>query len=680
MEPSTYVDSEITLQELNSKDLIRGWSNSSKMLKTTEPRRKGYNISRSGNYDPQKYLRQSVKELIEGIPFQDSLRDVGFLTSLFLYTKNGALQRSGFDVVLQERRSLPTLGCLPPSPDPENLFKEYVVVGGCRLLEANISKSFDHEEIVVCNPLTQTTRILPPLNSRRNPVLTHILVEVIVAGSSGLTQGHLSHRTEVFDSQTSRWSNTGDLPGPQFGLDEYQTGVCINGKLYCVVFFEDESCKGVVAYDVKEGKWLTDWKCTSRMKFSDNSGGHAKTAIGLSIKTHKMKERTPEVEECTWDSVPDDIQMLILRKLKYEDISRAKIVSRGMKKLLESTPFRDSVPDLGFLTSLFLYTKNGALQWSGFDVVLQEWRSLPTLGCLLPSPGPKYFYKEYLVAGGCGLLCANISKSVDHEKIVVCNPMTQTTRVLPPLNSCRNPVLMHILVDPNSNHYKVIVAGSSGMTQGHLSNRTEVFDSQTSRWSNTGDLPGPQFGLDEYQTGVCVDGKLYCVVFFEDGSSKGVVAYDLKEGKWLTDWKCPLPSSESLVNSSSVAQVVESDGQVYLYSEHEIDDDVEYRIDKMASDTNCGGWTNVVRERKSVGRGLFVYPDCMCVGFGEGKLCVFNTLELTGKVYDVRKGGDHPEPLIIPSPAKHLKGGGAELFHSLNPLSFTFQPNFQTHL
>ena len=423
--------------------------------------------------------------------------------------------------------------------------------------------------------------------------------------------------------------------------------------------------------------------CTSRIKTSipDNSGGDAKTAVGLSNKTHKMKERTPEVEECIWDSAPDDIRVLILRKLKYEDISRARIVSRGMKELIKSTPFRNSVPELGFLTSLFLYTKNGALQWSGFDINLQKWRSLPTLERLLPSPGPNYLFKEYLVATGCGLLCANISKSVDHEKIVVCNPMTQTFRHLPPLNSRRNPVLMHILVDLTTNSYKVIVAGSSGMTQGHLSKETEVFDSRTSTWTRTGDLPGPEFGLNEYQTGVCVNGKLYCVAFLEDGSSKGVVAYDVKEGKWLTDWKCPLPCPGSPANSPSVAQVVECDGEVYLFSEHENSNVVEHRIDKMvASDTSLGRWTNVMSERKSGGRGLLVYPERACVGFGEGKLCVFNTLELKGKVYDVRKGGDSSEPPIVPSPGTHHKGGGAELFHTLNPLSFTFQPNFRTEV
>ena len=303
--------------------------------------------------------------------------------------------------------------------------------------------------------------------------------------------------------------------------------------------------------------------------------------------------------------------------------------------------------------------------------MLKKWRQLPTLRCL-PSPGQNLF-KEYLLSSAGGLVCANISKSLECEKIVVCNPMIQSWRDLPPLNFPRNPVLLHILVNPNTDSYLVIAAGSSGMAEGHLSTKTEVFSSLTSEWKVTGDIPGCEFGLNEYQTGVCVDGVLYCVAFLEDGSAKGLLAYDVQQGKWLSEWRIPLPCPE-YANSFSIAQVVECDNQVYLFSELETGHTVEHRIDKLDTTDRASGvgrWTNVARENKTGGRGLLIYPEYACVGFGVGKLCIFNTLEHTGKVYDMRHRGP-PEPLPPPQNKK------VEVFHSLNPLAFTFEPNFKT--
>ena len=401
---------------------------------------------------------------------------------------------------------------------------------------------------------------------------------------------------------------------------------------------------------------------------------------GNEVNPCKGKDHVPEVREFhSWELLPDDIQGLVLKKLKFEHLFQAKLVSRGMKNVIESPAFvssREQGP-CPVLACLHFHVKDGPLQWSGFDLVLNEWRPLPTLRCL-PPPDMDLF-KDYLVSASSGLLCANVSKSLhNEEELVVCNPMTQSRRILPPLNFRRNPVLMHLLTDPkNNNSYKVIVAGSSGMvmtTEGHnanLSRKTEVFDSLTSQWQVTGDMPGLEFGLNEYQTGVCTNGILYCISYLADGSGKGVVAYDVAAGAWLSDWRCPLPSP-GIDNS----QMVECDGEVYLFSEHATGRAVEHRIYKLenAAGDSMSRWKTVVREKKTGGRGLLVYPQYACVGFGAGKLCIFDTIEHTGKVHDIRNGGHFELP---PSPVMRSSSkGGEQLFHSLNPLSFTFTPDF----
>ena len=401
------------------------------------------------------------------------------------------------------------------------------------------------------------------------------------------------------------------------------------------------------------------------------------------IKPHKSQEHAPEVQEFKhWESLPHDIKGYILRMLIYEVLFQVKVVSRGMKILIESPAFHtsrsESVSKEGVLTTLYLYIINGALHCSGFDLLSNKWRPLPMWGCL-PFPDLGLF-KEYLVCAGGGLLCANVSKSPEHEILVVCNPMTQISRVLPPLNFPRNPVLIHILAHPNTVSYKVIVAGSSGMSGGHLlSRKTEVFDSITSKWEVTGDLPGLEFSLNEYQTGVCINEILYCIAFLEDGSGKGVLAYDVEEGRWLLDWKCPLPGQGN-ASTFAITQLVECDGELYLFSERDAGRIVEHHIEKLesADDIVSGGlgltWKNVVRKRTPSGRGLLVYPEFACVGFGVGKLCIFNTIDHTGNVYDIRNGG-HLGPL--PSNPSHKRGEG---FHSLNPLTFTFEPNFTSRV
>jgi hypothetical protein len=383
-----------------------------------------------------------------------------------------------------------------------------------------------------------------------------------------------------------------------------------------------------------------------------------------------------QIEERSWSALPRDLQEALLNKLDFKELTQVKLASKEVKSFIESDVYHISRGQIhtreASLSPLYFFMKDGIWQCSGFDLLTGDWKRLPAL-TFLPPPEEDLF-KEYFVAGGEGLFCINVSKSPHEERVIVCNPLTQKIVELPPLNSRRNPVLMHMLVNSTTKSYKVIVAGSSGM-EGGLSKCTEIFDSLTWKWTKTGDIPGPEFCLNEYQTGVYIDGVLYCIAFMDDGSGKtvsgkGVLAYNVDEGKWISDWKCPLPSP-SCRHTNSIAQLLECNGELYLFLEREHGRHVDHCIEKLERvSSSIGKWKNVVKESKSGGRGLLVYPEYTCVPHGADKICIFNTIEHKGIVYDVVNGGIVKE---ISPPSTQLGEG----FHSLNPLSFIFHPNFK---
>jgi hypothetical protein len=130
------------------------------------------------------------------------------------------------------------------------------------------------------------------------------------------------------------------------------------------------------------------------------------------------------------------------------------------------------------LIACYFFNQNSVLQWGGFDQHTKNWRLLPPV-TFLPAdckPDPDLF-KEFMVCAKDGLVCINFSKSADEERLIVLNPLPRKYRELPPLNHRRNPVLMHMLVDPASHSYQVIVAGNCSSEDEYTSKITEVYDS-----------------------------------------------------------------------------------------------------------------------------------------------------------------------------------------------------------
>lgn len=384
-----------------------------------------------------------------------------------------------------------------------------------------------------------------------------------------------------------------------------------------------------------------------------------------------------------WSSCPAHVQNRLISKHSCKELIQ-----------LKTDIFRDVIDNDGFhhfraeirpreavLTSLHFVTLDGILECKGYDTITSTWCTLPPFN-MLPRLDEDVF-QAHSICGAGGMLCANVGKLQD--KLITFNPLARSWKELPRLNHPRSPVLMHMIFNQEDNSYKVIVAGSSRLDEGHLSKITEVFDSRTWVWKVTGDLPGPQFGLNDYQTGVYSDGILYCIAFLGDGEGKGIIAYNIEEEKWLVDRTCLLPN----YNSSNIMQLVESKGQVYLFSELERHDDeqddpcivhrVEHRIDVLIPEEmnlhSRKAWRNVITDTKVGYVGLQLYPEYTCVPLGEGKLCVFNSIEHVGIVYDIENEKRCESTLQPPT----RFGSEDMVFYSLNPLTFNFEPSFKTN-
>lgn len=329
---------------------------------------------------------------------------------------------------------------------------------------------------------------------------------------------------------------------------------------------------------------------------------------------------------------------------------------------------RERVPDCNthhvdilnrVLTAVSYSVQSDKLQVTAFDLSTRAWGPSFTVPCL-QDPDTNLF-KEYSISGDRGLMVANDSKSPDDAHLVVFNPETGERRELPPLQYSRNPVVLRIKVDAPTGDYKVIAAGSSSMAS-PFSRKVEVYDSRTSKWSSAADVPGPEFGLNEHQAGVCVGGILYFIAFLAGDGGKGIVAFDIEKCEWVEERSFPVPFAPE----SNILQLVECDEKLFLFSEQEHDNAVIHCIDQVGVDE----LTSVVKVKKTGGRGLLVYPEFTCVPFGAGNLCIFNTLKRSGEVYDVGTGEKCDD---LKAPENEIAAG--ENFFTLNPVSFALHPN-----
>lgn len=751
-----------------------------------------------------------------------------FLSPISLSLRSdGYVQCLGYNLCSRKWLSAPIpLICLPkPRPSDESAWH---IAGAGGLLCVNISRDPLKEKLVLCNPLTQKTLLLPPLNLRRNPVLIHLLVnnstfscKVIVAGSSR-AEGSLSKCTEIFDSETWNWTKVGNVPGPEFCLNEYQNGVCIDGTLYCIAFLDDGSSKGisdrgVLAFNLEQEKWMSDltlrlpfstsyletsnlqllecdgnlylfsermfsqdkdpyvsvpvyhciekleitalgtreWRsvlkceterrsCISIPEYTCVPHGEGKMCIFNNIErkgvvhdtVHRVQVALPAAparhaneyqryssnplsfsflprsftgrvnnQTFDWDSqgatvnnaiqysedagedigthlcTTDMVESVILRLSNYEDLAKMKVISKSVKGFLESEHFYRSRGNArenegAKFTLMMFAVKEGILHCVGFDLIAKKWRRLPPFTWIQPPVNS--LFSDYVVAGGGGLLCVTATDPANPGTFVVYNPLTKQRRMLPPSIFRQNPVLIHLLTNSATNSFIVIVAGSSVTSDPVLRRVTEVFDSQTGKWTCTGDTPHG-FALIDSQTGVYSKGFVYCFANWlgvPGVQVKYIIAYDVKREEWLELWHPLLPYRQEASPFGpryTIAQLVVCDDEVYLFSEIGHYWDKKNCLDKLNRDdhefgNDTGHWTNLWKKDRPNDNDS---GNLVCVPHDSGKVCIFDKNRLTGVVYDIK---ENPEPQIS-SPSEPFTPEET----SFSPRSFNslFEPSFK---
>lgn len=210
---------------------------------------------------------------------------------------------------------------------------------------------------------------------------------------------------------------------------------------------------------------------------------------------------------------------------------------------------------------------------------------------------------------------------------------------------------------------------------------------RTGQWHVTGEISGPEHGLNEFQSGAYINGILYCLAFSEEGH-QAILAYNVEKEEWSTDWKCSYPREYlRCVDRATNPQLLRCGEHVYFFWEETGDRGPQvsqFRIARLnipTDDSNVDeqGWSPVVSHVRKGGNGLLSYPEYTCSSSSPGPedlnphLCVFNTISHTADVYDVA-GKANPTPIKILEPPR-IKHDW-EPFYPLNPVAFSFEPSF----
>ncbi|XP_010540398.1 PREDICTED: F-box/kelch-repeat protein At5g43190 [Tarenaya hassleriana] len=221
-----------------------------------------------------------------------------------------------------------------------------------------------------------------------------------------------------------------------------------------------------------------------------------------------------------WAGLPDYLLDHILSFLPFHNLVALRSISRHLRSLLLCPTF---LSDRSFSLPSFLLLSHpqSFRSFPLFDPSLHSWRTLP-----LPFSLPLTCASS-LLSSSRGLLCFSLPSS-SSSSLAVCNPLTNSSRLVKFPFYPFSFELLAIVASPDGHHFRIFTLCSSSSSSGVYSS-VFVYDSRDRSWRKSD-------GFDQvlprgfHQDGVFYKGSLY----FAGIEPFTLVSVDLDGGKWTS--------------------------------------------------------------------------------------------------------------------------------------------------
>nr|XP_043606308.1 F-box/kelch-repeat protein At5g15710-like [Erigeron canadensis]XP_043606309.1 F-box/kelch-repeat protein At5g15710-like [Erigeron canadensis]XP_043606310.1 F-box/kelch-repeat protein At5g15710-like [Erigeron canadensis] len=223
-----------------------------------------------------------------------------------------------------------------------------------------------------------------------------------------------------------------------------------------------------------------------------------------------------QMEDDIWAMLPEDLLNEILARVPPFMIFRLRSVCKRWNSILLDNgflKFHSQVPSHGpCLLTFWKNSESKVPQCSVFSLPLKQWYRIPFT--FLPQ------WAIWLVGSSGGLVCFSGLDGLTFRTLI-CNPLTQACRILPPMHYNQQRQLT-LVVDRKQRSFKIIAAND---LYGDKLLPTEVYDSKLNIWSVHQKMPAVNLGSSKM---AFCDSRLY----LETLSPLGLMMYRLDTGYW----------------------------------------------------------------------------------------------------------------------------------------------------
>lgn len=240
-----------------------------------------------------------------------------------------------------------------------------------------------------------------------------------------------------------------------------------------------------------------------------------------------------------WHKLPEELTERVFAYLPISSVLQCRCVCKQWKSILTSHNFVELWTNLTPKNKWFLIYHSSEVV-AAYSPSSSRWNNIPVYDrCSLDSR------QVLLMASAGGLLCFR-NRNAEYPTLIVCNPVTNTRRVLPEMLQIRYIDIMGMVADKTTNSYKILVTGTTESTTDE--SITEVYDSRLGKWIHHCNSKQEflQFWYEVHA--VWLEGSFYCLAM-PITASQGyrLLTYSMERREWIdldvkmpsTDLRCP---------------------------------------------------------------------------------------------------------------------------------------------